>query len=142
MAESEYELGYRLGQERMRDAAARCVNDCVYGANHRSIQAGDYAARVEKLEIIAPPSRTRPWVDAFADEMEAKLAENRHKGDRAGWSVMGFELLMSMLHVEVGELERALVAPGEAREVRRECADVANIAMMIADVAGGLRPKS
>lgn len=103
------------------------------------------------------PSPTRPWVDAFADEMEAKLAENRHKGDRSGWRFEPPGLLLSKLIREVAELAEAVDNASEAdrdiltyseaqravfREaVRREAADVANFAMMLADVAGGMKPK-
>jgi len=97
-------------------------------------------------------SATRPWVDAFADTMEAKLAENRHKGNREGWSLDSHAALLARLREEVGELERALAnleraTPGtpthdEAKRwVRREAADVGNFSMMISDVAGGLRPR-
>ena len=103
-------------------------------------------------------SATRPWVDAFADEMEAKLAENRHKGDRAGWAEMNPAWLLARLEDEVRELRAAIAymprcgcrsvsecyhfkRMAEPGVIRRECADVANFAMMIADVAGGMRPK-
>ncbi|HEY6108667.1 MAG TPA: hypothetical protein VIV56_07170 [Gemmatimonadales bacterium] len=99
-------------------------------------------------------SATWPWVDAFADQMEAKLNANRHKGDRAGWAAMEPRQLLAMLRDEVEELCDALEwkscgcreancphGTGGAPDVIGECADVANFAMMIADVAGGLEPK-
>ena len=99
----------------------------------------------------AAPSATRPYVDAFADEMEAKLAENRDKGDREGWLRYGVDLLFKMLQSEVDELWRelcdvprvdALGGPDSVaslqRRIMREAADVGNVAMMIADVTGGL----
>ena len=101
-------------------------------------------------------SPTRPWVNAFADEMEAKLAANRHKGDRDGWARMRLDWLLKRLREEVDELERALPrratvrgiddpsyeGGGSPRQIAEECADVANFAMMIADRVGGLKPKS
>jgi len=92
-------------------------------------------------------STTRPWVDAFADEMEAKLAENRYKGDREGWAKMRSGWLLKRLRAEVDELSQACrrnrgASPLANERVRREAADVANFAMMIADVAGGLRAKA
>ena len=89
-------------------------------------------------------SATRPWVDAFADDMEAKLAENRHKGDRAGWAECDALWLLSRLMREVAELTDVLGDEGLADRrhcIRRECADVANFAMMISDVAGGMKPQ-
>ena len=122
---------------------------------------------VSKIE----PSSTRPWVDAFADEMESKLAANRHRGDRNGWSGEAPHWLVARLLQEVNELigtiewpevqHRDIYAarwmiqaamdrmtqfgpllrvPGGGAFVRSECADIANFAMMIADVAGGLKP--
>jgi len=102
-------------------------------------------------------SATRPYVDAFADEMEAKLDANRHKGDAEGWQRESAAWLLERLKAEVAELESALAwHPCGCREaccqhdyfgrgapsVTGECADVANFAMMIADVAGGLREQS
>jgi NTP pyrophosphatase (non-canonical NTP hydrolase) len=102
-------------------------------------------------------STTRPWVDAFANEMEKKLALNRHKGDREGWRKMEPRELFDMLLHEVAELSEALgtqeygrpiasyneplrsaLAADRIEQIRFECADVGNLAMMIADVAGGL----
>lgn len=101
-------------------------------------------------------------MDAFADEMEAKLVENRHKGDRERWARDEDSALLRRLEEEVAELRAAVEEPVPdcgCREIDcphlgtmfrraerlarivREAADVANFAMMIADVAGGLRPK-
>ena len=108
-----------------------------------------------KPDERAALSATRPWVDAFADEMERKLAENRHKGDREGWARMDIRWLLEQLRKEVDELDAALPVRLGVRgaddpsygyglsplAIRSECADVANFAMMIADVAGGLEAK-
>jgi NTP pyrophosphatase (non-canonical NTP hydrolase) len=94
-------------------------------------------------------------VNAFADEMEARLAANRHKGDRSGWAKESPRWLMQRLQQEIVELHSALrlacpecghrraeteADPYSSSEVIAECADIANFAMMIADVAGGMRP--
>jgi hypothetical protein len=96
-------------------------------------------------------SATRPWVDAFADAMERKLALNRHKGDREGWQKLAGSQLTIMLRHEVAELCEAveMARPLDSGKpegvaarlaVVNECADVANIAMMIADVVGEMLP--
>ena len=102
-------------------------------------------------------SATRPWVNAFADLMEKKLAQNRHKGDRDGWALDAPLALLKRLKEEVRELEDVLkrqranqddgldhgpTGAAERRAVVGEAADVANFAMMIADVAGGLKAKA
>ena len=88
-------------------------------------------------------------VAVFARLMEAKLRENDHKG---GWQNDGTEDLIKRLREEVCELEAltetsgawcssppfAALPPEERLRIAREAADVANFAMMIADVCGGL----
>jgi len=79
----------------------------------------------------------RREVREFALAMEAKLAANDHKG---GWKQDGAFSLFGRLVEESGELSDALIATtAEPRRVLHEAVDVANFAMMIADVAGGLR---
>jgi pentatricopeptide repeat protein len=80
--------------------------------------------------------------------MEAKLEANRHKGDRDAWRREQKAYLRRRLLEEVAELFHEMDTngvPGTASErkarIRSECADVANFAMMIADVAGDLKPK-
>lgn len=90
--------------------------------------------------FVEPDSPTWPYVLGFALLMEAKLEANRHKGDRDGWircSVGDF--LLPRLREEFGELCDAL-PEGAPAEIAAEAADVANFAMMIADVCGGLVP--
>lgn len=88
-------------------------------------------------------------MDAFADEIERKLSENRHKGDREGWARMTAVQLIQALEQEVFELRVELLPalgygepePVNPMRVRRECADVGAFAMMIADVVGRMPPK-
>ena len=84
-------------------------------------------------------------ISRFGNLMLEKLAENR---DKAHWDGCDTDWLMERLTEEVTELHDAIeeyidAASNEkgtvaqvaeaARAVRRECADVANFAMMIAD---------
>ena len=85
----------------------------------------------------------RPVVRAFAEAMELKLRENDHK---PGWKDDDPEILVDRLMEEVGELQYEVEGlssnrewPGEREKVLREAADVANFAMMVADVVGSLR---
>lgn len=84
---------------------------------------------IEPVEVQAP-QRWRPEVVEFADAMEAKLKENDHKRH---WRYLGMQTLSMRLTQEREELRRA-VEVGDHKEVLREAADVANFAMMIADV--------
>lgn len=60
----------------------------------------------------------------FAEAMQQKLNENIDKG---GWEDCGFQYLSMRLRQEHKEMADAETAD----DLRRECADVANFAMMI-----------
>ena len=80
----------------------------------------------------------RTEVKVFSEIMEQKLKENDHK---IHWSNFPPEELLVQLKEEVEELEFQLwkqtSTDAEAKEqeikLQRECADIANFAMMIAD---------
>lgn len=88
----------------------------------------------------------RPEVLTFACEMERQLRANDHKG---GWQQCAPDWLFGRMREEENELLAAMVRveldPWHAtagrttvERVVHEAADVANFAMMIADVCGGL----
>ena len=66
----------------------------------------------------------------FAGQMEAKLKANDHKG---GWNRCELMYLWARAHEELGEVVGALMQEKTADEIIKECADVANMVMMIAD---------
>ena len=69
----------------------------------------------------------------FASWMEDVLRDNDHKG---WWGSCSRDYLTRGLKAEVGELERADArTPTEIVDFIRECCDVANFAMMLADNA-------
>jgi len=78
--------------------------------------------------------RLRPAVAAFAALMEAEL---RKHDDRPGWKGCDPHWLLARLNEEVIELANALLDHSES--LPHEAADIANFAMMIADVEGGLK---
>lgn len=81
-----------------------------------------------------PASPTWPFVLQFAKHMEAKLAKNRHKGDRSGWLKDHSKVLFERLLDETDELRDELTfSCGTVESITSECADVANFAMMTAD---------
>lgn len=77
----------------------------------------------------------RPEVLAFARLMEAKLRTHDHDRGRQGWKDDDPKALYDRLLDEVKELAFELWNKGTADEA----VDVANFAMMIADVVGGLK---
>lgn len=85
----------------------------------------------------------RPEVQRFATLMEEALRRNEGKG---GWHDDQPEELLLRAYEELGELHREVLRrfrsdePGSWRNrIAREAADVANFALMVADVCGGLR---
>lgn len=73
----------------------------------------------------------RPEVMKFAKAMEAKLRENDHKG---GWDKIDNGELFCALRIETSSLYSEIQAiPLDEDKIKKECADVANYAMMIFD---------
>lgn len=86
-------------------------------------------------------------VMALAKDMQFKLDKNKHKacdmmnadGNGRGWEHCEYGWLSGRIEEEMYELNDALViylkakTPENALAVQRECADVANFAMMIHD---------
>lgn len=94
-----------------------------------------------------------PTVDKFAKQMREKLQENEEKGNDGAWHSSSVESLLDRLKEEVEELEKVIHQRNHlpmnfknaqalheemTKEIVREAADVGNMAMMIADVVGGL----
>jgi hypothetical protein len=99
--------------------------------------AGYKAAQSTPKEApqVAVECYLRPEVEWFARKMEDKLRENDFKG---GWKNDGVIELWERLDEEASEL-KSVLSSGAVREYRtkhgiREAADVANFAMMIADL--------
>lgn len=94
-----------------------------------------------------PRPRDYPQVVKLADAMREKLLANAHKGS---WQHVDVGYLLDRLNDEVAELEAVCRAarnyqmrgkgedPDLLMKVRQEAADVANFAMMVADVLGAL----
>ena len=80
------------------------------------------------MKKIVPRKEVR-W---FAQFMEARLRGNDHKG---GWLDCPLEELLPRIYDEYREVLDAVAGqPGDVQAIVDECADVANFAMMVADV--------
>jgi NTP pyrophosphatase (non-canonical NTP hydrolase) len=113
------------------------------------------------VAMTADRLRLRPETEAFAQAMERKLVLNDHKGGRENWRQDGPRALLDRVREEVDEVDQALawlesveralvLAPYSERDALRamrdsaresvlhEAADVANMAMMVADSAEAL----
>lgn len=85
------------------------------------------------LRIRVPPelSRYGPDLQRFFDAMIYKLRRNAHKGK---WETVPMEKAIEMWKGECGELLKAVVG-GSTSEILMESADVANMALIIANIA-------
>lgn len=74
----------------------------------------------------------RPRLDWFVDQMRARLAakDNQRKDD---WRELDLDDLLQRLQEELDELTAALENGKAEGSAIRECADLANFAMMLAD---------
>lgn len=99
----------------------------------------DYAGMPNPIRTTPTESREReairPEVLAFARIMEAKL---RAHDDRPGWKEDQVGALLLRAIEELDEVRDAWQTGRSSKEMAAEAADVANFAMMIADVSGGL----
>lgn len=79
----------------------------------------------------------RREVRLFAQQMESRLRANDHK---PGWKQDDVRALLWRLWDEANELDVATIPEQgwSPADIAKEAADVANFAMMIADVCGGL----
>lgn len=73
----------------------------------------------------------------FVALMEAELHANSQKGDRPGWLSMTPEVGLLEIYWHAAKLSAA-VKNRDAALIREHSADVANMAMMLLDVCGGL----
>lgn len=86
-------------------------------------------------------NKTDSAVLDLAKTMQFKLDKNKHKecdmmnpdGNGSHWSHCGIGWLLGRLKVETIELEEAIDTGTNSEAIQRECADVANFAMMIHD---------
>ena len=73
----------------------------------------------------------RSEVKNFAALMEAKLKKNDWKG---GWKNESIVDMLNRLNEEVAELNQIAFESSDGLDIRDECIDVANFAMIISDL--------
>jgi NTP pyrophosphatase (non-canonical NTP hydrolase) len=74
--------------------------------------------------------RLRKSVIRFSEAMEEKLAENDSKG---GWDTCTVDFLLLKLQEEYAEVIEAVRSGSTKKDLTRECADLANICMMLSE---------
>jgi NTP pyrophosphatase (non-canonical NTP hydrolase) len=132
--------------EAYADARVRERDDVIeYHVNEKTRAELNEAGAVERMndaEAAAAQMRAalRPVLWSFALRMEAELRRNDHKG---GWGNDAPESLLRRLRDEVRELHDAMRQGTRGNDcVAKEAADVANFAMMLADLSGRLESQT
>ncbi len=87
--------------------------------------------RGKALKDMERFTAVRPVVREFAIEMEKKLAKNDHKTE---WNKLPLAAFVRRLQNEVEEMKMAIEYE-TPEAVTKECADIANFALIIADRA-------
>jgi len=132
--EEDYEHQFTADEAREIAAALVKASDDVKGASQAAEEM--CADPVDPgIDDESPFVMPRAQVVAMAQAMERKLRANDSKG---GWKDCDVTWLLGRLADEMGELRRAVGGEGSVLD---ECVDVANFAMMIADVCGALERK-
>jgi hypothetical protein len=118
------------------------VTDTEDGAAHRGIIRALDTVRALTPAAPAPspePARWRLDVVKFADAMERKLRANDHKSHWTNEGFDGLDHLLGRIREELEELSSVAGVQHRGEPiVLDEAADVANFAMMIADVCDSL----
>lgn len=123
----------------------RCPKGVWISAGDCETKEDAIAAWNRALPAAPAGEALRPEVMAFARLMETVLRQNDHKG---GWKECEPDWLANRVLEEAAELKEAADAGAihsppdkdEQEAIAREAADVANFAMMIADVCSALDP--
>lgn len=89
--------------------------------NTDHVWGGPYA------EVLAP----------FLNMMNAELHANSGKGDRPGWLAMDRKTALLEIFYHLAKLQKA-TKDDDLAGIREYAADVANMAMMLADICGVL----
>jgi hypothetical protein len=101
-------------------------------------------ARIAELEQLLgprPAGAVREEVDALARLMSAKLDGHNHDRGQYGWRSANPEQLLAWFDRYVVELRNEVRLEAGPEAIGGKAANVANLAMMIADVAGALGPR-
>jgi len=137
----------------VRERVARAITDVIRLAEKKVARGGKIGPATEAhiakayktadrilAALSATPAQSgwRPEVKAFADLMEAKLREHDARKGAQGWKGMHWQPLLDMLGEHLHKFDDRLQSAQGPAQAGRDAADIANLAMMIADVCGAL----
>ena len=123
----------------VREVLAKALEAACYDRNNGNVflrQADAAIAHLKSHGWGPKVEELRPEVLAFAHAMEAQLRANDHK---PGWKSDTLDSLHRRLVEESKEVLDSINEEAPPNTIAKECADVANFAMMLADRCGGLK---
>jgi hypothetical protein len=139
-------IGYLEAQEDLLESAqqeARRLREAIaeiqrpLDAQMARLNENLIAANARALPALHNPTIQRPFA-AFVQAMADELRANAHKGDRAGWLTMNRKEAVAEVLYHAAKL--AYAAAHDDDEILEFAADVANCALMVADVCDALTP--
>jgi len=134
---SECTHEFIVSEEKMFDNIIKCRNCGMDLSSVITNMCVKFTKQSKYTELGRSIKDIRPEVIWFAQQMEIKLKANDHKG---GWQQEDIKWLLQRLRQETDELELWIEQFNEtpsktvAEKVILKSADVANFAMMIADI--------
>ncbi|RZJ26191.1 MAG: hypothetical protein EOO54_03750 [Haliea sp.] len=124
-----------------KECATSSVSGWCHDAGERAIWIEDAADAALAATSAAQPVTQAGKYDnvlrPFVALMERELHANASKGDRPGWLAMSRDRGLLEIYWHVAKLSAA-VKNDHSDGIREHSADVANMAMMLLDVCGGL----
>lgn len=123
------------GRTRIIDTGAVASNALKHLSLSYLGMKGD--AELSELRSHAAPQKYDDVLLPFLAMMRAELHANSGKGDRPSWLQMDVKTALLEIFYHMGKLQKA-AKKGDINGVREYTADVANTAMMLADIHGVL----
>lgn len=111
-------------------AETGAMNVNISVACNKAVEALSLSAGKEYAEEVKNWRELRPPVQWFAQKMEAVLKANDHK---TGWLGCDSYWLMDQINIQMRQLDRAMRDHQDFKWVIKQCCDISNFAMMIAD---------
>jgi hypothetical protein len=111
-----------------------------------AMQAPSVAQQPDTVHLAAPQTSAAPEIGAekyddvlvpFVALMRKELHANCGKGDRPGWLAIDANTALLEVYYHLAKLQKA-VRNNDGPSIQEYSADVANMAMMVLDICGGL----
>lgn len=122
------------------EADSRLLIESLYTAPQPA-PAQDAAGPAPQPDVSVLDGKYGDVLRPFVSMMEAELHANSGKGDRQAWLQMDGNTALLEIYYHAGKLQKA-VKQGNGDHIGEYAADIANLAMMLADLCGALDLRS